>query len=135
MTSTRNGSAGLGILVVLIGLAIVLFIAFGNMGGKSYMKTVAEAKEEAEQTVTHAYLAEIARMTGMYELTNARYPNSMDELIAFAGEGGVWANDPWGNPYAISVDANAKTVRITSAGPDGQPGNDDDQTFDQRIPM
>ncbi|MCA9282565.1 MAG: type II secretion system protein GspG [Phycisphaeraceae bacterium] len=135
MKSSRLGSAGLGILVVLIGLAIVLYLAFGNMGGKSYMKTVADAKDKAEDTVTHIYLNQIAQLVGMYELNNARYPNSMDELIRYSGDGGAWSNDPWGTQYTISVDKNTKTVHITSAGPDTQPGTADDQTFDQPIPM
>lgn len=136
MKHPRNGSAGLGILVVLIALAIGLYLMFGKMGGgKSYMQGVADTKDKAQQTVTHAYLAEIARMVGMYELANARYPNSMDELIAFAGEPGAWTNDPWGTRYTISVDKNTKTVHITTAGPDAQHGTADDQTFDQPIPM
>ena len=135
MKSTRLGSAGLGIHVVLIGLAIVLYLAFGNMGGKSYMKTVADSKKKAEDTVTHIYLNQIAQLVGMYELNHARYPNSMAELLADGNDAGAWSNDPWGTQYTISVDKNTKTVHITSAGPDTKFGNEDDQTFDQPIPM
>lgn len=144
MKHARAGyAAGIGLLVALIAIAIGLFLMFGKTPGggpngtpgKSYVETVIDAKKSAEETVSHAYLAEIARMVGMYELSNGRYPESMDELARYAGEEGPWMRDPWGQAYTISVDKATKSVRIVSRGPDGQAGTPDDETFNERIPM
>ncbi|MEZ6211912.1 MAG: type II secretion system protein GspG [Phycisphaerales bacterium] len=128
-----TGSAGLGILVVLIGLAIVS--APLRQHGRQVLHGIVADAMTRPKTPSHTSTSTRDRPTvGMYELNNG-YPNSMDELIRYSGDGGAWSNDPWGTQYTISVDKNTKTVHITSAGPDTQPGTADDQTFDQPIPM
>jgi len=63
-----------------------------------------------------------------------RYPASMDEIKDFSMlppdvvASGEWiGNDPWGNAYVYEVKDGA--VHVSSWGPDGKPGTEDDISY------
>ena len=62
---------------------------------------------------------------------NDEYPKSLNDLVG--GKRNYVREvrpDPWGNPYIYTppTDMMKADYKITSAGPDGVPGNDDDIT-------
>ncbi len=68
---------------------------------------------------------------------NDEYPKKLDDL--YGGKRNYVREikpDPWGNPYIYSppTDTLKADYKITSAGPDGTPGNDDDVTSSSEDP-
>jgi general secretion pathway protein G len=62
---------------------------------------------------------------------NGLYPKQLQELIGGEKEYVRQLNvDPWGNPYVYECPGkkHPKSYDIYSAGPDGQPGTEDDIT-------
>jgi general secretion pathway protein G len=73
----------------------------------------------------------------MYKLQVGRFPNTLDDLYTMpsgmtrAQWGGPYLeeqvkNDPWQRPYTYGADEINDRVTITSSGPDGQAGTQDD---------
>lgn len=57
---------------------------------------------------------------------NDQLPTALDQLT-------FDNSDPWGNPYVFSVDQEENTWQISSTGPDGQEGTEDDLTIDSSM--
>ena len=59
---------------------------------------------------------------------SASCPTTIDELFEYMGE--VSRKDPWGHPYRMrcgaELPAGAKSIAISSDGPDGKPDTADD---------
>ena len=73
----------------------------------------------------------------MYKLNVGSFPSTLDDLytnpsgMTKSQWGGPYINDPipmdpWRRPYTYNADEQNDRVVITSAGPDGQAGSDDD---------
>jgi general secretion pathway protein G len=81
-------------------------------------------------------ISTLQQAVNVYFIDNGSYPPDLNGLVVLP-DGVVNAqkwngpylekelpNDPWGNPYLYQV--NGDQVLITSAGPDGTAGSDDD---------
>lgn len=112
----QRGMTLIEILVVLAiiglimgGVAIAAFNAFDDS------KTKAAAKD----------IAALAQSVEMYRLQKNKCPKSAQDLKA-AGIITKITKDPWGADYVIKCPGEHGAVDISSAGKDGQAGNEDD---------
>ncbi len=72
---------------------------------------------------------EIAEMSERVENWNDKlgtYPTDMNELIGNSPIRQEWKNDAWDRAYTYTIMENGNGFLITSAGPDGQFGTEDD---------
>jgi len=79
----------------------------------------------------------VALALDLYEADNGRYPSSLESLITKPAEARKWRGpylkkgvpkDPWGNPYSYKHPGirNQSMYDLSSVGPDGQEGTEDD---------
>ncbi|HBS28887.1 MAG TPA: hypothetical protein DEB06_05435 [Phycisphaerales bacterium] len=123
---SRRGAAGVVLLVLLIGVALILVLAFGNLGGKSYTQTVVDAKKEGESIVQAIDYRQLAILVADYRQQSNKLPSSMEDLDVPAST----FKDQWGRPVRFRFEgarpADAREVIVVSSGPDGRPGTPDD---------
>jgi len=112
------------LVTVIIGILAAMVVPV--YGGR-----VREAKIRAAKGDISAYNSAIQ----LYAIdNNDEYPKSLADL-ANASSGRVYIQelnkDPWGNDYLYSPGSSAKLsdFKVTSAGPDGIPDNEDDVTL------
>jgi len=122
---------GFTLTEVLLVMAILVMIAS--------MATVAIFTANRRAT-RNAVLSEISTMENactQFRLQLQRYPAKLEDLftppqgVSVDRWGGPYLDkgdimDPWNNPYNYEANEGQDLVRISSAGPDGQPGTDDD---------
>lgn len=122
---------GFTLTEVLLVLAILVMI--GGMAVVGIMQAQGRATRQAAQRE----IGQIESACTQFRIQMLRYPNTLEELYNLPNGvnqqqwGGPYltkgnGNDPWGNPYQYAKDENTYVLQITSAGPDGQPGNSDD---------
>lgn len=109
------------LVVAIIGiLATVVVVSFG---GKA---------EKAKINATRSSISAICTAIDLFEVERGKYPAAIDDLtVPVDGQapyirGGVPA-DSWGNPFGY-VNSGGGNYVVTSAGPDGQMGTEDDVT-------
>jgi len=126
------------ILLVATIIGILAAMVVPRFVGRSKQALIARAKGD---------IASIGLALDLYELDTGGYPSgeSLDALASREppsdvdrASGREWngpylkrgvPNDPWGRPYAYKREsAHAQDYDLSSAGPDGQLGNDDDVT-------
>lgn len=105
------------IIAILAGMVVPMF------GGRVRDSQIKVAKGD---------IAAYGTAIDLYALDhNDEYPKTLDDLVSgdrkYVKE---LRNDPWGTPYNYSPPSSIKKAdySITSSGPDGVPGNDDDVT-------
>ena len=121
--------AGFTLIEILLVVAIIgmmAAVAAVNLGGQMGKAQVNAAKSS---------ISAIRLAVGRYEVDTGKYPSSLQNLITKGSEKG-WngpyleraeqglPKDPWDNDFQYSVQGNQFTV--TSAGPDGTFGTEDD---------
>lgn len=118
--ASRAGSRGMTLIEILVVLAIIGLIMGGIaiVAGNAFQGAQGDtAKNEVIKTVG---------LVEMYQLKKkGKCPTSMDDLK----KAGVLARvkpDPWGNDYKIACPGEHDAIDVSSAGPDGEFGNDDD---------
>lgn len=129
----RRGNGAL-ILMLLIGVALVLVLMFGNFGGKSYMQNVAGAKKKGNETGVDVLAYSLVQMITAARATNPdAVPTSFEDLGAAESA----YIDPWGKPIRWEYDdaKHPKSVRVISDGPDGQPGTGDEVVVEKPLPL
>lgn len=117
------------VLVILAALAAVVVPKFANRG------------KQAKVTAATTQISNFEVALDTFEVDNGYYPsgaNGLNDLVAQPGNAQEWRGpyvkevplDPWGNAYVYESPGkvNASGYDISSAGPDGQPGNEDDIT-------
>jgi len=78
----RHGAAGALLLVVLVTIAIIALIYFGNFGGKSYVQTTVDSKEHAREVVGQVNLASLYASLRIYAAANdGKFPPTPEELV------------------------------------------------------
>ncbi len=117
--------------MVLLGLALMLYLYFGNMGGTSYMQQVQKSKASAETEVRQISTDQLCILIAMYRDQNNKLPTTpadIDSPGAF--------NDPWGKEMTFTFEKkNAKTIaKFLSAGRDGEFKTDDDKVYEGTLP-
>lgn len=117
-------------LLVLVILATLAAIVYPKLSGRS---------QDAKITAAKSQIASIALALNAYEVDNGYYPKTgaLNALIDQPGDATNWRGpylekavplDPWNNPYVYEYPGK-HTVNgfdLSSAGPDGRAGTDDD---------
>jgi general secretion pathway protein G len=126
---SRSGFTLIEILIVLTILVII--------GGAVAVNFVGQG-EEAKRQVAKTQMFGFRDALQLYQLQVQQLPNNLEALVekpSGLSDESLWKgpylrgklpNDPWGNPYEFK--ASGVTYEISSRGPDGQAGNDDDVT-------
>ena len=114
-------------MTVIIGILAGMVVV--NYGGRVRDTQIRAAKGD---------IASYGSAVDLYALdNNDEYPKSLNDLVGgkrnYVRE---IRNDPWGNPYIYTppTDVMKADYSISSAGPDGTPGNDDDVTSVSALP-
>ena len=115
-------------LLVLVILAVLAAIVIPKMSGRS---------QQAKVTAVGTQIKGFETALDMFEADTGYYPKSLDALINEPSGTQNWKGpylkqgiplDSWGNPYSYAYPgkSNAKGYDLSSMGPDGQAGGDDD---------
>lgn len=128
----QRGFSLLELMVVLVILGILASMIVPNVMG---------SRDEGERQKVVSDIVALENALDMYRLDNGIYPTTEQGLDALVNEprmdpqprryrqGGYirrLPRDPWGNEYQLLNPGQYNTIDIFSAGPDGQPGTDDD---------
>lgn len=131
----RAGFTLIELLLVVVIIGILAAIVVPKLAGRSEDARIAAAKAD---------LKTLAGALDRYEVDSGRFPTTEQGLAALlerpssAPEPKNWKGpyidgrelpkDPWGNPYLYRFpgERNAQGYDLYSAGPDGQPGTEDD---------
>jgi general secretion pathway protein G len=118
------------ILLVMTIIGILAAIVIPKMVGRS---------EQARQTAAHADISSIKTALDAFEVDNGYYPKSLQELLQQPSNAKNWhgpyldaekgfPQDPWGNKYLYYFPGkhNANSYDLSSIGPDGKEGTQDD---------
>ena len=122
----RNARSGFTLIEVLLVVAIL-----GILAGIVAVSTKGHTGK-ARRQAAWAQAANIKLAIAQFEMEVGRFPKDVDELV-FEGDE-EWPGpfldseeapkDPWGNEYHL--EKKGKRIRVTSSGPDGQLGTEDD---------
>jgi general secretion pathway protein G len=116
------------LVVVIIGILAALVIP--KIVGNGERARVTAANADIKGGIKSAL--------GQYEVDNGNFPKSLQDLIVAPGNAKNWHGpyfdspklpvDPWGNPYVYYFPGkhNPNGYDLSSTGPDGKEGTDDD---------
>ncbi len=119
------------LLLVLLILGILAAVVVPKFSGRS---------EQAKITAARTQIANFGVALDTYEIDNGAYPkgkSGLQDLVVQPRNANNWHGpyiqgdvplDPWGNAYVYECPGkhNDKGYDITSLGPDGRAGGDDD---------
>lgn len=143
--SSRSRRAGLTLMEVMLVLVIL-----GILGSMAAM-FVSSARKDALRKTTKAEIDVLVNAIDRYSLNMLANPPAQDGLQALlerpsSDSNNRWAGpyikpnndlkDAWGNPYEyeeVDYGNGQRGILITSAGPDGSVGTDDDVTSDDQF--
>ena len=117
---------GFTLIEILVVVAIIGML--GAVAVPAYMNYLADARI----ATTRSLIANVDVAVKSYNMKHGKYPESLEVLQEPQEDGGdPWlegdAVDPWGNTLKYEKQGK-KRPKITSAGPDGEDGTDDDIT-------
>jgi general secretion pathway protein G len=114
-------------LLVLVILAVLAAIVYPKVVGRS---------EQARLTAAQTQIAAFKTALDAFEVDNGYYPKSLDDLVQKPRDAQNWhgpyldkiPQDPWNHDYTYVCPGkhNASGFDISSPGPDGRDGTDDD---------
>ena len=127
---SKSGFTLIEMLLVLVILSILAGIIYPNIGGQGL---------RARITATHVQLDTFQSTLNAFEMDNDHFPKGHDGLTALVQrprDAKNWRGpyvkeipkDPWGHDYLYECPGrhNRDAYDISSAGPDGIPGTEDD---------
>ena len=121
----RKAKEGFTLIEILVVVAIIGML--GAVAVPAYMNYLADARI----TTTRSLIKSIEDACQMYNMKHGgKYPNQLSELLEGDDDnpplldGGL--EDPWGNE--IKYEKKGKRIYLTSFGPDGEEGTEDDIT-------
>lgn len=129
---TQHGFSLIEIMVVLLIIGMMAALVAPQILGQS---------EEAAMKKAAVDIQQLESALEMYKLRNSVFPTTEQGLDALVNEptidpiprnfppGGFikrLPTDPWGNDYALISPGELGVIDIYSAGPDSEPGTDDD---------
>ena len=117
---------GFTLIEILVVVAIIGML--GAVAVPAYMSYLADARI----ATTRSLIANVDVAVKSYNMKHGKYPDSLEVLQEPQEDGGdPWlegeAVDPWGNELKYEKQGK-KRPKITSAGPDGEEGTEDDIT-------
>lgn len=130
----QRGFTLLEIMVVIVILGVLASLVIPSLMGN---------KDRADRQKAVTDLVTLENALDMYRLDNGRYPTTEQGLKAlvtaptiapfprnYRGNGYIrrLPKDPWGNDYRLISPGEHADIDLISAGPDGEPGNEDDVT-------
>ncbi len=120
------------LLLVLVILGILAAIVVPKFAGRT---------EDARKTAAQTDLAAYGTALDAFEVDNGYYPkgkSGLQDLMQPPSDAQNWKGpyvkevkkDPWNNEYIYEFPGrrNANSYDLSSAGPDGKPGSEDDVT-------
>lgn len=127
----RRGFTLIEMLLVLVILGTLAAIVIPKFAGRS---------EQARVTAAESQIANFETALDAFEVDNGYYPKGSDglyQLVEQPSDAKNWKgpylrhgipNDPWGNAYIYECPGanNTSGYDISSMGPDGRNGTDDD---------
>ena len=127
-TRLHRGFTLVEILLVVVIIGILAALVIPKIAGTS---------ERARTTAAQADInGGIKSALGQYEVDNGFFPRSLQDLLQQPSNVKSWRGpyldklplDPWQNPYIYAYPGkhNPNGFDLSSAGPDGKPGNEDD---------
>ena len=122
---------GFTLIEILVVVAIIGML--GAVAVPAYMNYLADARI----ATTRSLIANVDVAVKSYNMKHGKYPESLEVLQEPQEDGGdPWlegeAVDPWGNELKYEKQGK-KRPKITSYGPDGEAGGDDDITnYDEK---
>ena len=128
----RSTNKGFTLLELLLVMAILVVLA--GLGTVAYTRLGTSANVK----ICKVHIKEIKGQCIAYKLQNQMYPRTLQDLVVppsgmnraeWGGpffQDGKLPKDPWRNEYTYSADEANDTITITSNGPDGANGTQDD---------
>lgn len=123
----RRGFTLVEMLLVITIIGILAALVVPKMMGRS---------EQARQSAARADIASIKTALDAYEVDNGGYPKALADLLQAPRQARNWrgpyldkiSQDPWGNEYQYAQPGrqNANSFDLSSIGPDGKAGTEDD---------
>ncbi|MGZ4964987.1 MAG: type II secretion system major pseudopilin GspG [Limisphaerales bacterium] len=120
------------LMLVLVILSILAAIVVPKFSGRT---------EQARQTAAQTQISSFGTALDAFEVDNGYYPkgrNGLQDLVQQPREAQNWKGpyvkdiptDPWQHPYIYECPGkrNPSSYDLSSAGPDGRTGNEDDVT-------
>lgn len=110
---------------------ILVVVIIGILAG-AVVPIFAGRSNEARINRARSDIASYLSFISAYEIDNGKYPARLEDLVSGKRKYVRELNkDPWGNPYVYTPPSGpgGSDFDVTSAGPDGQPGTEDDVTL------
>ena len=104
---------------------MVLVFTLGMLVGLSGCKS----GPDGGLRVARSELAQIGGFIEVFQVMYGRLPESLDDLTRDFEHRAVASQiplDPWENPYRYAPNRDGRTFRLSSMGPDGAAGTEDD---------
>ena len=109
-------------------IEIIVAVAIIGILGTVATISITRSLDKAKVTAATEAVNNIHAACETYKMSNKKYPSDLNALVTGddpymkGGEGAL--EDPWGNNYKLVK--KGKGIAITSAGPDGEEGTEDD---------
>jgi Type II secretion system (T2SS), protein G len=103
------------------GLGVVLMLVFNFVGSGGDASSGSRTPEMDQADLVVAKLEELKVSVGTYAFENGSLPANLTDL----GQHPAMYNDPWGQPFTLKQ-TGKKLFQLSSIGPDGQAGTEDD---------
>lgn len=131
----RRGNAAFGLIALLVVMAIILFLYFGNAGGGSYSQQVVETRRQGQAMAVRLNTQQLSILIATHRQSTGKLPGALEELEAPPNA----FRDPWGQPISFTCEEDRATggTRVTyrSIGADGQPNTEDDIVQVETLPF
>jgi len=112
------------LIVVILALVVIYAVYFWKTGDKSHIEVMVDKYAEAKIDLTKVNLSSLERIIAERMASEGQAPASLKELQRFQPMA-VSFLDAWGREIRYEKLSDSG-FRLTSAGPDGEFGTDDD---------